>query len=77
MLLRYGLNDSEMVPVAPVITGITYFYIHIHCLLQLPLPPPLPILLLLLLLLLLNFSARFTEVLECHERKRHMPYNNV
>jgi hypothetical protein len=25
MLLRYFLNDSEMVPVAPVISGITFF----------------------------------------------------
>ena len=28
MLLRYCLSDLEMVPVAPVITGITVFYIQ-------------------------------------------------
>ena len=27
MLLRYFLNDFEMVPVTPIITGITCFYI--------------------------------------------------
>ena len=27
MLLRYCRNDSAMVPVAPIIIGITYFYI--------------------------------------------------
>jgi len=27
MLLTYFLNDSEIVPVAPIITGITFFYI--------------------------------------------------
>jgi hypothetical protein len=26
MLLRYFLNDFEMVPVAPVITGITFVF---------------------------------------------------
>jgi len=27
MLLRYSRNNSAMVPVAPIIIGITYFYI--------------------------------------------------
>jgi len=32
MLLRYCLSDFEMVPVAPVITGITFaFTFHMHC----------------------------------------------
>jgi len=32
MLLRYFLNDSEMVPVAPIITGITLvFTFHMRC----------------------------------------------
>jgi hypothetical protein len=32
MLLTYFLNDFEMVPVAPIITGITFvFAFHIHC----------------------------------------------
>jgi hypothetical protein len=32
MLLRYSVNDSEMVPVAPIFTGITFFFtFHIHC----------------------------------------------
>jgi hypothetical protein len=31
-LLRYFVNDFEMVPVAPVITGITYvFTLRIYC----------------------------------------------
>jgi len=32
MLLRYFLNDCEMVTVAPVVTGITFFYtFHLPC----------------------------------------------
>ena len=32
MLLRYFLNDFEMVPVAPIITGITFvFTFHMRC----------------------------------------------
>jgi hypothetical protein len=32
MLLKYFLNDYEMVPVAPIITGITFvFTFHMHC----------------------------------------------
>ena len=32
MLLTYFLNDFEIVPVAPVITGITFvFTFHLHC----------------------------------------------
>jgi len=32
MVLTYFLNDLEMVPVAPIITGITLaFTFHIHC----------------------------------------------
>jgi hypothetical protein len=32
MWLRYFLNDFEMVPVAPIITGITFvFTFHMHC----------------------------------------------
>ena len=32
MLLMYFLNDFEMVPVAPIITGITLaFTFHMHC----------------------------------------------
>jgi hypothetical protein len=32
MLLTYFLNDFEMVPVAPIITGITLvFTFHMHC----------------------------------------------
>jgi len=32
MLLTYFLNDFEMVPVAPVFTGITFgFTFHMHC----------------------------------------------
>ena len=32
MLLTYFLNDSEIVPVAPVITGITFVYtFHMRC----------------------------------------------
>ena len=32
MLLRYCLSDFEIVPVAPVITGITFaFTFHIRC----------------------------------------------
>jgi hypothetical protein len=32
MVLTYFLNDFEMVPVAPIITGITLvFTIHTHC----------------------------------------------
>ena len=30
MLLRYCLRDFEMVPVAPIITGITYCYYNHH-----------------------------------------------
>jgi hypothetical protein len=32
MVLTYFLNNFEMVPVAPIITGITLvFTFHIHC----------------------------------------------
>ena len=32
MLLTYFLNDFEIVPVAPIITGITFaFTFHMHC----------------------------------------------
>jgi hypothetical protein len=32
MLLTYFLNDFEMFPVAPIITGITFvFTFHIRC----------------------------------------------
>ena len=32
MLLRYFLNDFEIVPVAPIITGITFvFTLHMRC----------------------------------------------
>ena len=32
MLLTYFLNDSEIVPVAPIITGITFAFIfHMRC----------------------------------------------
>ena len=32
MLLRYFMNDSEMVPVAPITTGITsVFTFHVRC----------------------------------------------
>ena len=32
MLLTYFLNDFEVVPVAPIITGITFgFTFHMHC----------------------------------------------
>jgi hypothetical protein len=30
MLLTYFLNDFEIVPVAPIITGITYYYYYHH-----------------------------------------------
>jgi hypothetical protein len=30
MLLTYFLNDSEMVPVAPIITGITLVYYYYY-----------------------------------------------
>jgi hypothetical protein len=36
MLLTYFLNDFEMVPVAPIVTGITLvFTFHMRCLLLL------------------------------------------
>ena len=32
MLLTYFLNDYEIAPVAPIITGITFFFtFHMHC----------------------------------------------
>ena len=32
MLIRYSLNELEMVPTAPVITDITFgFILHMHC----------------------------------------------
>jgi hypothetical protein len=32
MLLTYFLNDFEIAPVAPIITGITFvFTFHMHC----------------------------------------------
>ena len=32
MLLTYFLNDFEIVPLAPIITGITFvFTFHMHC----------------------------------------------
>jgi len=49
MLLTYFLNDFEMVPVAPIITGITsVFTFHMRCI--------------LLLLLLLLFMGRGSSV---------------
>ena len=47
MLLRYFLDDSEMVPVAPIVTGITLvFTCHRHCIsivgTSSPPPPPPP-----------------------------------
>lgn len=66
MLLRYCLNDSAMVPVAPITIGITYFYI------------PHALFITTTTIILLNFSARFTEkVLDCYERKRNMSYSKV
>jgi hypothetical protein len=63
MLLRYCLTDSEIVPVAPIIFGITYSYIP-HAL--------------FITTKLLDFSARFTEkVLDCYERKRNLSYNKI
>jgi hypothetical protein len=50
MLLRYCLNDSEMVPVVPIITGITFAFTLL--------------LLLLLLLLSLLSSSSFLLLLE-------------
>jgi hypothetical protein len=32
MLLMYFLNDFEMVPVAPIITGITFIFYILHAL---------------------------------------------
>ena len=37
MLLRYCLSDSEMVPFAPIFTGITFaftFYMHSLCIVR-------------------------------------------
>jgi hypothetical protein len=52
MLLTYFLNDFEIVPVAPIITGITLvFTFHIRCI------SIARLLLLLLLLLLLRPSC--------------------
>jgi len=31
MLLTFFLNDFEIVPVAPIITGITFFFLHSTC----------------------------------------------
>jgi hypothetical protein len=31
MLLTYFMNDFEMVPVAPIITGITLVFLHSTC----------------------------------------------
>ena len=31
MLLTYFLNDFEVVPVAPIITGITFVFLHSTC----------------------------------------------
>jgi hypothetical protein len=54
MLLTYFLNDSEIVLVAAIITGITFvFTFHKRC---------ISILLLLLLLLLLLFSLMLLSV---------------
>jgi hypothetical protein len=35
MLLTYFLNDFEIAPVAPIITGITFVYYYYYYLLQL------------------------------------------
>ena len=54
MLLMYFLNDFEMVPVAPIITGITFvFTFHMSCI-------SIVRLLLLLLLLLFIIDGRRT-----------------
>jgi hypothetical protein len=53
MVLTYFLNDFEMVPVAPIITGITLVLtFHIHCI----------SIVLLLLLLLLTLSLPTTTI---------------
>jgi uncharacterized membrane protein len=65
MLHRYSWNDSAMVPIAPIIIGITYFYI------------PHALFITTTTTILLNFSARFTEkVLDCYERKRNVSYSS-
>jgi hypothetical protein len=57
MLLRYFLNDFEMVPVAPIITGITFvFTFRMRCISILR---SLYFKLLLLLLLLLFYFVLF------------------
>ena len=48
MLLTYFLNDFEMVPVAPIITGITFvFTFHMRCI-------SIVIIIIIILLLLLK-----------------------
>ena len=54
MLLRYFVNDLEMVPVAPVVTGITFvFTFHMRCISVVR-----SLLLLLLLLLFEEFTVK-------------------
>ena len=61
MLLTYFLNDFEIVPVAPIITGITYvFTFHLRCT---SIVRSLYFRLLLLLLLLLNRYNRHLQFL--------------
>jgi len=56
MLIMYFLSDFEIVPVAPIITGITFvFTFHMRCI------SIVRSLLLLLLLLLLLFEVKYLK----------------
>jgi len=80
MLLRYCLNDSELVPVAPIIIGsITYFYIpHALFITTTTTTNTTISTAATTTTKLLNFSARFTEkVLDYYEKKRNLSYNKV
>jgi hypothetical protein len=64
MLLTYFLNDFEIIPFAPVITGITLVFIsHMLCLLLLLL------LLLTVILLLLGGSSPYTSTDKTNKNK--------
>ena len=66
MLLRYFLNDFEMVPVAPIIVGITFvFTVHMRCI-SVVRSSHFTITILYYLLLLLLLRSRHIHKHECN-----------
>jgi hypothetical protein len=67
MLLTYFLNDFEMVPFAPIITGITFVFIfHMHC---------ISIIIIIIILIIHKPNSPQIIVLFVHFRTSHYDHN--